>query len=94
MKLSIRLPDQIISACILSPTLSKNGLKLEKYQYISADNNLNNLNQPINWPWKLQFHLVNINMNTVFSIRNRQENGFITKLKEGIKQLEVKYSKT
>ena len=93
MKLSIGLPDQIISACILLQTLSKNGLKLENCQYIPADNNINNLNQPINLSCKLQFDLVNRNMNTVFSIRKRQVIGFITRLNKGMEQLEVKYKK-
>ena len=94
MKLSICLPDQITIACILSPTLSKNKLKLVNCQYISADNNINNLNQPINLFWKLQYDLVCRNMNTVFSIHKRQEIGFITTLNKGLEQLDVKYSKT
>ena len=94
MKLSIRLSNQIVSAILILPTLSKNGLKLENCQYISEDNNINNLNQLIKFPWKLQFELVNRNMNTVFSIRTKQEIGFITTLNKGLEKLEVKYSKT
>ena len=68
MKLSIRLPEQIVTTCILLPSFSKNGLKLENCQYISADNNVINLNQPINLPWKLQFELVNRSMNNLFNM--------------------------
>ena len=75
-------------------TISENGLKLENCKYISADNNINNLNQPIKLPWKLQFELVRRNMNTVFSICKKQEIGFIMTLDEGLEKLEVKYLKT
>ena len=94
MKLSICLPEQIVKACTLLPAFSKNKLKLENCQYISADNNIINLNQPINIPWKPQLELVNGNMNTVFLINKRQEIGSITTLNEGIEQLKVKYTKT
>ena len=93
MKLSIRLQEQV-TACILSPSFSKNGLKLENRQYISADNNVINLNQPINLPWKLQFELVNRSKNTIFSKCKRQEIGYIVPLNEQIEQLKVKYTKT
>ena len=35
MKLSIRLPEQIVIAYTLLPSFNKNGLKLENCQYIS-----------------------------------------------------------
>ena len=38
MKLSIHLPNEIIATCVLFPPFSKNGLKLENCQHISADN--------------------------------------------------------
>ena len=94
MKLSVCRPDQLIAACVLLPPFSQNGLKLENCQYIFLDNNINNLNQPISLPWKLQLELVNRNMNSVFSIRKKQEIGFITMLNGGIEQLDVTYSKT
>ena len=34
MKLSVHLPDQLIAACILFSSFSKNELKLENCQYI------------------------------------------------------------
>ena len=40
MKLSIRLQNEIIATCVLLPSFSKNGLKLENCQYISVDNKL------------------------------------------------------
>ena len=52
-----------------------------------------NLNQPINLPSKLQVELVNRRSNTTFSIRKRQEVGFITSLNEGLDKLKVKYTK-
>ena len=94
MKLSIHLPEQIITACTLLSSFSENGLKLENSRYISADNNIINFIQPINLPWKVQLELVNRSINNVFSIRKRQEIGYITTLNEESEQLEVKYTKT
>ena len=50
MKVSIGQPNQIIFACSLLPIFSEDKLKLESCIYISADNNTNNLNHPINLP--------------------------------------------
>ena len=93
MKLSIHPPNQIIFGCTLLSVFCKNGLKLENCFHISADNNTMNLNQPINLPSKLQLELVNRRSNTTFSIRKRQEVGFITSLNEGLDKLKVKYTK-
>ena len=38
MKLSIHVPEQIITACTLLPSFSKNRLKLKNCQYISPEN--------------------------------------------------------
>ena len=93
MRLYMHLPNQIITACVLLPSFSKNGFKLDKCQYISVDNNINNINQTINLPCKLQLDFVNRNMSTVFSICKKQEIGFITTLNEGLEQLDVKCTK-
>ena len=37
MKVVACVPEQTVAACVLLPTLSKNGLKLESLQYISTD---------------------------------------------------------
>ena len=94
MKLYVCLPDQLIAACVLSPSFNENGLKLENCQYILSDNNINNLNQPINLPWKLQLELVYRNTNTVFSICKKPKIGFITTSNKGLQKLKVKYTKT
>lgn len=78
----------------LLPTFSKNGLKLENYQYISMDNNIINFKQLITLPWKLQLDLVNSSMNATFLIRKKQELAFIVPLGKGLQQLKVKYTKT
>ena len=93
-KLSIRLPEQIVTCCTLLLTFSKNGLKLENCQYISTDNNIINFNQLINLPWKLQLDLVNRSMNTTFLISKKQELDFIVPLNEGVETLKFKYTKT
>ena len=67
MKLLVRRPEQIIAACVLLPTVSKNGPRMESFQYISANNNICNANQPINLQWNVHFDLVNRSTNTVFS---------------------------
>ena len=67
-ELSVSMPEQIITACILLSTISKNGLRMESFKYILADNNICNTNQPINLPWKVHFELVNRSASTVFSI--------------------------
>ena len=87
MKLSVHLPDQIVAVCILLPLFSKNGLKLENCQYISSDNNINNLNQPINLPWKLRLELANGNMNTVFSIREKKKLFFFHDIKQRVTRI-------
>ena len=93
MKSSISPPNQIIFSCTLLPIFCENGLKLENYFHTSADNNTMNLNQPINVPWNLQLELVNRSLNTTFSVRKRQEIGYIISLNEGLDELKVKYTK-
>ena len=83
MKLSVHLPEQIVTACTLLPSFCENGIKLENCQYISAGNNVINLNQPINLPWKPHFELVNRNMNTTFSICKKTRNWFYHITKRG-----------
>ena len=81
MKLSVCLPEQIIATYVLLPTLCKNGLCMESFQYILANNNICNASQSINLPWKEHFELGNRNTNTHFSICKIQELCFLTLLK-------------
>ena len=39
--IATRIKLQIIATCVLLPSFSKNGLKLENCQYISVHNNIN-----------------------------------------------------
>ena len=87
------MPEQIIAASILLPTLSKNGLRMESFQQILAGNNISNANQPIKLPRKVHFDLFNRNTNTVFSIC-KNKFCFLTTLNERMEQLRVKYTKT
>ena len=89
MKVSIRPSNQNILGCTLLPTFCENGLKLKYCFYIAADDNTNNLNQPINLLWKLQFELVNRSLNTTFLICKRQEIAHVTPLNEGLDELKV-----
>lgn len=92
MKRSTHLRENIITTCLLF--LSENGLKLDNSQYISTENNIVNLNQSLNLPWKLQLDTVYRSLNLTFSIRKKQEIGFIVPLNEGINRIQVKYTKT
>ena len=92
MKRSTHLRENIITTCLLF--LSENGLKLDNSQYISTENNIVNLNQSLNLPWKLQLDTVYRSLNFTFSIRKKQEIGFIVPLNEGINRIQVKYTKT
>ena len=75
-KLSVCMAKQIILSCVFLPTLSKNGLRMESFHYISADSNICNASQP----WEVHFELVNRSANTVFSIRKTEELCFLTAL--------------
>ena len=89
------MPEQIVAACVLLPMLSKNGLKLESFQYISAGKNFCNANQPVNLLWRIHFDLVNRSTEgAIFTICKNQELCFITTLNKGVDKLKVKYTKT
>ena len=94
MKVLIGPSNQIIFACSLLPIFSEDKLKLESCFYISADNNTNNLNHPINLPWKLQLELVNRSINKTVLFRKRQKIAYIPSLNQGLEELKVKYTKT
>ena len=94
MKLSVHTPQQIIAACKFLSTLTKNGLCMESYQYMSSNNNKNsicNVYQLINSPCKVHFELVNRTANTIFLICKNQELFFLTTLSDGVTELKVKY---
>ena len=95
MKVAVQMPEEIVAVGTLLPTLSKNGLKLENFQYISTDNNICNANQPVNLPWKIHFDSVNRSTSgAIFTIFKNQELMFITVLNEGMDKLKVKYTKS
>ena len=95
MKVAVQMPEEIVAVGTLLPTLSKNGLKLENFQYISADNNICNANQPVKLPWKIHFDSVNRSTSgAIFTIFKNQELMFITTLNEGMDKLKVKYTKS
>ena len=72
MKLSIHTLEQIITACIVLTTLTKNVVCKESYQHMSSNNNKNSICNDyllVNRPWKIiHFELINGSTNTVFSI--------------------------
>ena len=71
MKLSIHTLEQIITACIVLTTLTKNRVCMESYQHMSSNNNKNSICNEyllLKSPWKIHFELINRSTNTVFSI--------------------------
>ena len=68
MKLSVHFSERILATCVLLPILCKNELCTESFQYIPADGNICNTNQPVNSSWKIHFELGIRYINTVFSI--------------------------
>ena len=69
-------------------------LRLESFQYISADKNICNTNQPTNLPWKIHFDLVNRSAGGgIFTIHKKQELCFMATLNEGMDKLKVKFTK-
>ena len=91
MNVAVRMLEQIDAVSILLPTLSKNGLKLESFQYISADNNVcNNANQPVSLPWRMHFDFVIRNAEgTFFTICKNQALCFITALKSQVYEINL-----
>lgn len=62
MKLPVYTPGEIIAGFILLGTLTKNGLCMESYQYMSSNNKKNSIcsaYQLFNSPWKIHFELIN-----------------------------------
>ena len=85
------MPEQIVAAC----DSFTNRLKLESFQYISADNNIFNSNQPVNLPWRIHFDLVNRSAEgAIFTISKNQALCFLTTLNKGMDKLKVKYTKS
>ena len=83
MKIAIWMPEKIVGVSALLPTLSKNGLKLENFQYILADNNICNAYQLVTLPWKIHIDLAHRSMSRV-----------IFMLSEGKDKLNVNYTKS
>ena len=77
------MPEKIVGVSALLPTLSKNGLKLENFQYILADNNICNAYQLVTLPWKIHIDLAHRSMSRV-----------IFMLSEGKDKLNVNYTKS
>ena len=62
MKLPVYTPGEIIAGFMLLGTLTKNGLCMESYQYMSSNNKKNsicNAYQLFNSPWKIHLELIN-----------------------------------
>ena len=90
MKTSVYIPDEIVATCTLLPTFQQSVLKLENNNYISVIDNMINIHEPLNLPWKIQLELLNRNIdNITFSINKGQEIGYFMRINKGLEILNV-----
>ena len=94
MKIKLRLPDNLVGACILLPSLSDNNIKLLNSFHISMDEAFASQNQPISLPYVFPLEIQNQNMNRTVRLRKKQELGFFTLLIEGTEEIRHKFIKT
>ena len=94
MKIKLRLPDNLVGACILLPSLSDNNIKLLNSFHISMDEAFASQNQPISLPYVFPLEIQNQNMNRTVRLRKKQELGFFTLLNEGTEEIRHKFIKT
>ena len=94
MKIKLRLPDNLVGACILLPSLSDNNIKLLNSFHISMDEVFASQNQPISLPYVFPLEIQNQNMNRTVRLRKKQELGFFTLLNEGTEEIRHKFIKT
>ena len=72
MKVDVKLPNNIIGTCTLILSLEKKDLSIQNNQYISTENNIVNINQPIDLPWQINLELLNKSTNnTIFRFTKR-----------------------
>ena len=91
MKFGIKLPNSIIETCVLITFLEREGPSIQNSSYISTENNIANINQPIELPWLINLGLLNRRTNnTTFRFIKRQENGYFMTINKGIDNFQPK----
>ena len=94
MKIKLRLPNKLVGACTLLPSLSYNNIKLLNSSHIAIDGVVASQNQPIGLPYVFALEIQNQNMNRTVQLRKKQELGFFTLLNEGTENIRHKFMKT
>ena len=94
MKIKLRLPNKLVGACTLLPSLSYNNIKLLSSSHIAIDGVVASQNQPIGLPYVFALEIQNQNMNRTVQLRKKQELGFFTLLNEGTENIRHKFMKT
>ena len=94
MKIKLRLPNKLVGACTLLPSLSYNNIKLLNSSHIAIDGVMASQNQPIGLPYVFALEIQNQNMNRTVQLRKKQEIGFFTLLNEGTENIRHKFMKT
>ena len=100
MKRKIRMHKNIVGSCMLLQSFDKNWIKLLNLQHISSEANIA-INQ--NYPdqqrgdlppsWILTLEIFNRNLNTIFQLKKKKENGFFVILNEGGEEIKHRYKK-
>ena len=100
MELKKRMQENIVGSCTLLQTFDENGINLLNSQHISSEANIAiNQNYPdqqrgdLPPPWILTLEIFNRNMNTIFQLKKKKENGFFVILNEGGEEIKHRYKK-
>ena len=93
MKMKLRLPNNVVGACTLLPSLSDNNIKLLNSFHIAMDGVIASQNRSIHLPYVFALEIQNENMNMTVQLRKKQELEFFTLLNEGTEEIRHKFTK-
>ena len=93
MKIKLRLPNKLVGACTLLPSLSGNNIEFLNLFHIVMDEVIASQNQPIDLPYVFALENQNQNMNRTVQLRKKQLLGFFTLLNEGTEEIRHKFTK-
>ena len=93
MKIKLRLPNNLVGACTLLPSLSDNSIKLLNSINIAMDGVIASQFQPIDLPYVFALEIQNQNMDMTVQLRKKQELGYFALLNEGTEEIRHKFTK-
>ena len=93
MKIKLRLPNNLVGACTLLPSLSDNSIKLLTSINIAMDGVIASQFQPIDLPYVFALEIQNQNMDMTVQLRKKQELGFFALLNERTEEIRHKFTK-